>query len=244
MSFNENEYLIQRIRAMKTRFSLLLCAFIISITTHAQIIKSEPSGAKVYFEGSYLGKTPLKLGETSFPYDLVYKIRRDKVDDISKPPYVYVLTLKMDGYEEQSLRIIGEWKHISKYRDLDCVAGLKSGNNYTVVMEKIDMPLFQDEPTDIHWGIDSDPSGARVFWKVNSSIPSAIKSTEYMYLGITPIDLNKPLNIKGLDSENSRNVMVEIKIQSKGFKTQTKTFSAELLTEQNEISWFFELEEE
>lgn len=229
---------------MKIRFFLLLCAIIISITTSAQIIKSEPSGAKVYFEGSYLGKTPLKLGETSFPYDLVYKIRRDKVDDISKPPYVYVLTLKMDGYEDQFLRIIGEWKHISEYRDLDCVAGLKTYNNLTAVMEKIDMPSFQDEPSDIHWGIDSDPSGARVFWKINSSIPSIIKSTDYLYLGVTPIDVNKPLNINGLNSENARNVIVEIKIQSKGYKTQMKTFSAELLTEQNEISWFFELEEE
>lgn len=227
----------------KTVYTLLFfCLYTLSITATGQTINSEPSGAKVYFEGSYLGKTPLKLGATAFPYDLVYLIRRDKVD-VSKPPYEYVLTLKMDGYEDQSVRVIGEWLYISKYRDQNCTAGPKS-NSLTAIMEKIDTPALTDEALDIHWGIDSDPNGARVFWKVTSSIPSIVKSTDFIYLGATPVDTNKPLNIKGLTSENARNVKIEIKIQSKGYKVQTKTFSAELLTEQKEISWFFELEEE
>lgn len=221
---------------------LLFCTCSFSINAIGQTINSEPSGAKVYFEGSYLGETPLKLGATAFPYDLVYMIRKDKVD-VSKPPYEYNLTLKMDGYKDQTLRVIGEWVYISKYNDLNCTAGPKS-TSLTAIMEKDNAFKPTDETYDVHWGIDSDPEGARVFWKVTSNIPSVVKGNDFIYLGATPIDTNKPLNIKGLTSENARNVKIEIKIQSKGFKTQTKTFSAELLTEQNEISWFFELEEE
>ena len=229
---------------MKPHFLILLCAFFISITINVigQTINSEPNGAKVYFEGSYLGKTPLKLGATAFPYDLVYLIRRDKVD-VSRPPYEYELTLKMDGYKDQTLRVIGEWKYISKYRDQNCTAGPRS-TSLTAFMEKDNAFTLTEETLDIHWGIDSDPVGARVFWKVTSSIPSIVKGNDFIYLGATPIDTTKPLNIKGLNSENAKNVKIEIKIQLKGYKTQTKTFSAEHLTEQKEIGWFFELEEE
>ncbi len=233
---------------MKNRlFSLVfcgvLCLFFHAIPANAQLIESSPSGAKVYYEGSYLGKTPLKIGDNVFPTGLMYQIRRDRVDDISKPPYVYVLSLKMDGYEEQTVRIVGEWKYISKYRDQNCTVAPKSWK-YSVVMEKKDTPALEEEAPDIHWGIDSDPSGARVFWKVTSSIPNIVKSTDFIYLGATPIDTTKPLNIKGLTSENASQVKIELKIQSKGYRTETKAFSAELLTDQNELSWFFELIEE
>lgn len=223
-------------------FSCTLCLFINIESAVAQSIESTPSGAKVYFEGSYLGKTPLKLNETSFPYKLVYKIRKDRIEDISSPPYSYLLTLKMDEYEEQTVRIIGEWKYISKYNDLDCVAGPKS-NRVSVVMEKKDIPTIADVSPDVHWSFDSEPSGARVFWKVSSFIPDTVKNTDYIYLGTTPIDAIKPLSIKGLTSKNAAKVKIDVKIQSKGYKTEIKAFSAELLTEQQEISWFFELTE-
>lgn len=220
----------------------ILCLLFHVVPVSAQLIESTPSGAKVYFEGAYLGRTPLSISKTTFPYDLVYKIRRDRAD-VSKPPYSYVLTLKMDGYEDQTVRIVGEWKFISKYRDMDCVAGLKS-TRISTVLEKIDTPEIAEELPDIHWGIDSDPIGARVFWKVTSSIPNVVKSTDFIYLGATPIDITKPLNIRGITGENAGQVKIEVKAQYKGYKTETKAFSAELLTEQNEISWFFELSEE
>ena len=224
-------------------FCCIFCVCFHAVPASAQLIESTPSGAKVYFEGSYLGKTPLRLNQTAFPYELVYKIRRDRVSDISKPPYSYLLTIKMDGYEEQTVRLVGEWKHISPYRDLDCVAGPKN-NKFSVVLEQKDIPVVAEEAPDIHWGIDSEPSGARVFWKVTSSIPNIVKSTDFIYLGATPIDISKPLSIKGLTSANAGQVKIEVKIQSKGYKTEIKAFSAELLTEQKEISWFFELSEE
>lgn len=234
-----------RNRLFSIIFCGALCCFFHAIPATAQLIESTPSGAKVYFEGSYLGKTPLRLWESSFPYELVYKIRRDRIDDESlrKPPYSYVLTLKMDGYEDQTVRIVGEWKYISSIRDIDCVAGLKS-NRISAVMEKKDTPVNLEEAPKVHWGIDSEPCGARVFWKVTSSIPDIVKSTDYIYLGTTPIDTTKPLTIKGLTSENASQVNIHLRIQSKGYKTTTKSFSAELLTEQNELSWFFELDAE
>lgn len=219
--------------------SLSLNSFILQ----AQKIESSPSGAKVYYEGSYLGKTPLKIGDNVFPKPLIYQIRRDKAGDVSKPPYVYVLTLKMPGYEDQTVRIVGEWRFISKYQDQNCTVAPKSWK-YSVVMDEIDAPDISEEVPDIHWGIDSDPSGARVFWRVVSRIPNIVKETDFIYLGSTPIDMVKPLNIKGLTSGNSDNVKIVVRIQSKGYKTETRTFSSNLLTDQNEISWFFELTEE
>ena len=221
------------------------CVFCLLFNTEpviAQQIESTPSGAKVYYEGTYLGKTPLKVNTDVYPQPLIYQIRRDQAD-VSKPPYVYVLTLKMDGYEDQTVRVVGEWKYISKYRDQNCTVSPKSWK-LSAVMEKKDSPVLVEEVSDIHWGIDSDPSGARVFWKVTSSIPSIVKSTDYIYLGSTPIDTTKPLNIKGLTGENASRVTIEIRIQSKGYRTENKAFSAELLTDQKEISWFFELSEE
>ncbi len=231
---------------IKKLFIVICCVFchcFFITPAVAQLIESTPSGAKVYFEGSYLGETPLKISPEVYPTGLIYKIRRDRVDDISKPPYVYVLTLEKKGYEKQTVRIVGEWRYISKYRDQDCVVAPKSFK-YSVVLEKKDTPVLVEKAPDIHWCIDSDPSGSRVFWKVTSTIPNTVKSTDFIYLGATPIDTTKPLNIKGLTNANASQVRIELKIQSKGYRTETKSFSAELLTEQNELSWFFEMIEE
>lgn len=54
------------------------------------------------------------------------------------------------------------------------------------------------EQTIIRWAIDSDPQGARVFYRVISSIPAVVKNTNEAYLMTTPYEETRAFNI--LDS--------------------------------------------
>ena len=77
------------------------------------------------------------------------------------------------------------------------------------------------EQTIIRWAIDSDPQGARVFYRVLSSIPA--------------------VNILGLTYENSRDVQIEIKVVKTGYEAQVKRFNVRQAIDQQEISSFFML---
>ena len=74
------------------------------------------------------------------------------------------------------------------------------------------------EQTIIRWAIDSDPQGARVFYRVLSSIPAVVKNTNETYL-------MRAFNILGLTYENSRDVQIEIKVVKTGYEAQVKRFN-------------------
>ena len=97
------------------------------------------------------------------------------------------------------------------------------------------------EQTIIRWAIDSDPQGARVFWRVLSSIPAQVKNTNETYLMTTPYEETRSFNILGLTYENSRDVQIEIKIVKSGYHTQVKRFNVRQALDQQEISAFFML---
>ena len=103
--------------------------------------------------------------------------------------------------------------------------------------------MMNNKNTNIRWHIDSDPEEAKIFWKVKSFIPD-VKSTELLYLGKTPFNETKPLNIKGLSKDNANKVEIEIEIVKNGYIKQNKSFSGNVLIDQQEISWFFDLIEE
>ena len=75
------------------------------------------------------------------------------------------------------------------------------------------------EQTIIRWAIDSDPQGARVFYRVLSSIPAVVKNTNETYL------MTRAFNILGLTYENSRDVQIEIKVVKTGYEAQVKRFN-------------------
>ena len=235
----------------------------LSLCSNAQIkINSEPSGAKVYQEGKYIGVTPCSASTNMKAKKLVYDIDADKVRDPSKPPYSIEFTLTMDGYEPATVCFEGEYEYhqsgwvgggqkyyIVKPKSYNLFAVLKKEQNINISPIQTTQPenqniIIQEKKEDIRWQFDSEPDGARVFWKVISLEPNVVKNTDPLYLGTTPYNELKPFNIKGLNSENSKNVTIEIEISKKGYKKQIKRFSAESITEQNEISWFFELEKE
>ena len=97
------------------------------------------------------------------------------------------------------------------------------------------------ENTIIRWYLDSDPRGARVFWRVISSVPNEVKNTNETYLMTTPYEETRSFNILGLTYENSRDVTIEIKITKRGYEDQVKRFNVRQAIDQQEISSFFEL---
>ncbi len=97
------------------------------------------------------------------------------------------------------------------------------------------------ERTIIRWYFESDPQGARIFWRVVSSIPNEVKNTNELYLGTTPYEDTRSFNIIGLTEENARDVQIEIKVKRKGYMDQTKRFNVRQALDQQEISSFFEL---
>ena len=97
------------------------------------------------------------------------------------------------------------------------------------------------EKTIIRWYFDSEPRGARVFWRVVSSIPAEVKNTNESYLGTTPFEETRSFNILGLTYENSRDVQIEVKITKPGYIEQTKRFNVRQAIDQMEISSFYDL---
>ena len=97
------------------------------------------------------------------------------------------------------------------------------------------------ERTVIRWYFDSDPRGARIFYRVISSIPGIVKNTNETYLMTTPFEETRAFNILGLTYENSRDVQIEIKVSKKGYEDQIKRFNVRQAIDQQEISSFFEM---
>ncbi len=99
------------------------------------------------------------------------------------------------------------------------------------------------EQSIIRWYFDSDPRGARIFYRVISANPAEVKNTNEVYLTNTPYEETKGFGIPGLTYENSRNVTIEIKISKKGYEEQIKRYNVRQALDQQEISGFFELVE-
>ena len=100
------------------------------------------------------------------------------------------------------------------------------------------------ERTIIRWFFDSDPQGARIYWRVISSVPAEVKNTNELWLGSTPFEETRAFNIQGLTYENSRDVQIEIKVKRKGYIDQNKRFNVRQAIDQQEISSFFDMVKE
>ena len=97
------------------------------------------------------------------------------------------------------------------------------------------------ERTIIRWYFESQPQGARIFWRVISSVPDQVKNTNENWLGTTPFEETRSFNIQGLTYENSRDVQIEIKVRRPGYIDQTKRFNVRQAIDQQEISIFCDM---
>lgn len=93
----------------------------------------------------------------------------------------------------------------------------------------------------IRWYFESEPQGARIFWRVISSVPDQVKNTNENWLGNTPFEETRSFNILGLTYENANDVQIEIKVRRPGYVDQTKRFNVRQAIDQQEISAFFDL---
>ncbi len=100
------------------------------------------------------------------------------------------------------------------------------------------------ERTVIRWYFESEPQGARIFWRVISSVPDQVKNSNENWLGNTPFEETRSFNILGLTYENSRDVQIEIKVRRPGYIDQTKRFNVRQAIDQQEISSFFDMVKE
>lgn len=100
------------------------------------------------------------------------------------------------------------------------------------------------ERTVIRWYFESEPKGARIFWRVVSSVPDEVKNTNELYLGTTPYEDTRAFNIIGLTEKNARDVQIEIKVKRRGYMDQTKRFNVRQAIDQQEISSFFDMVED
>ena len=95
----------------------------------------------------------------------------------------------------------------------------------------------------IRWFFDSDPRGARIFYRVISNVPQQVKNTNESYMTTTPLEETRSLSIPGLTYENSADVIIEIKLSKRGYEDQVKRYNVRQALDQQEISGFFELVE-
>lgn len=97
------------------------------------------------------------------------------------------------------------------------------------------------ERTVVRWYFESQPQGARIFWRVISSIPDQVRNTNELWLGNTPFEETRSFNIQGLTYENSNDVQIEIKVRMNGYRDQTRRFNVRQAIDQQEISSFFDM---
>lgn len=214
----------------------VICLFLIPESAAAQkqiVINSEPANADVYINGAPTNqKTPV----------------------IIKNPggKNFSVSFKKKGYEDGKLLVVKQKQFDGKKGYPQELSYRLTANSYTqdpTIRENAAQQMVsRDNPggttleqTIIRWAIDSDPQGARVFYRVLSSIPAIVKNTNETYLMTTPYEETRSFNILGLTYENSRDVQIEIKVVKTGYEAQLKRFNVRQAIDQQEINSFFML---
>ena len=214
----------------------------------AQIkIQAIPEDAKVYVDGKLVSTTTpatitIKdnlfvglLGTLKDPYKYV-KGKHDISVKVVKEGYEVIddiITPKFTSFGKYGSKYVTSWPENVIYElkpsvDKERVSRTRAGKS---TLEK----------TIIRWYFDSAPQGARIFWRVISSVPDEVKNTNELWLGSTPFEETRSFNIEGLTYENSRDVQIEIKVKCKGYVDQNKRFNVRQAIDQQEISSFFDM---
>ncbi|MDR0981919.1 MAG: PEGA domain-containing protein [Culturomica sp.] len=235
------------------------CATILSGSKQAMSISSIPSGARVFVNGE--DKRVITPAEVKVPRKKVatitlqkqgYEDGEVKVNGSFNPVVIGNILL---GGIPGGLIDLGTgafWKYANPdvfYEFKPSIAEVKSYiADPTIKAGEAQNMVTRDTPGDtelertiIRWYFDSDPRGARIFWRVISSIPAVVKNTNELYLTSTPYEETRSFNILGLTYENSRDVTIEIKVTKSGYEDQVKRFNVRQAIDQQEISGFFEL---
>ncbi len=207
-------------------------------------VESSPTGAKVYFKGQLVcGTTPgsitLKLTKEEMKRGIDLIFRKDGYPDgtvHATPTQTKIGFFKVTD----AMSVAYEFPQSSTYAKDPTIPAGEATNR--VSRDRAGQTAL--ERTIIRWFFDSDPQGARIFWRVVSSIPAEVKNTNETYLMTTPFEETRSFNILGLTYENSRDVQIEIKVMKSGYAPQVKRFNVRQAIDQQEISSFFMLVKE
>lgn len=214
-------------------------------------VVSDPDGATVYLNGMIVATTTpavIKLDKKMVNKNLIFRFEKAGYEpktvivsfdkkEMKKSPIIYG---KLDKDMQAALRA-EEAERARKEREIYKKDPTIPEGQATARVNRDNAGKTAMEQSVIRWYFDSDPRGARVFYRVIFNNPAEVKNTNETYLTNTPYEETKGFSIPGLTYENSRNVTVEIKISKKGYHDQVKRYNVRQALDQQEISGFFEL---
>lgn len=221
-------------------------------------LQSNPSGAKVYHNGKLIcASTPATV---EIPYNgKILPGKKSKWNERkrrSEEASAITLTFVKDGYISSEETITPDITQVKKSEyDFEWPSTVihelipyQDSSDPTIPVGESKKRVSRENPgqtslerTIVRWYFDSAPQGARIFWRVISSVPEEVKNTNELWLGSTPYEETRSFNIQGLTYENSRDVQIEIKVKRKGYMDQNKRFNVRQAIDQQEISSFFDL---
>lgn len=243
-------------------FTIIICAcsFITVTAKEYEVsIVSDPEGATVYLNGKLVCNTTpaiISIDKKMIDKNLLFRFEKSGYEpktvilsfdkkDIKKAPIVYG---KLDR-DEMAVQKAMEAEKARKEREAQVQQAQRikkadpsiPAGQETARVSRDNPGQTSMESTILRWYFDSDPRGARIYYRVISNVPAEVKNTNETYLTSTPYEETKSFSIPGLTYENSRNVTIEIKISRKGYEDQVKRYNVRQALDQQEISGFFEL---
>lgn len=204
-------------------------------------LDSEPRGAKVVFDGRVICESTPATVNLNVPVNAKEK---------NLPKLTFILPGYKTGEETLSFRW-DQGRSEVVWQDAvfhQFTAAAAQPVATTTQKPKTEERVTRENPGStkmedaiIRWYFDSDPRGARIFWRVISNVPSEVKNTNETYLTSTPYEETRSFNILGLTYANSKDVTIEIKVTKRGYVDQVKRFNVRQALDQQEISGFFEM---
>lgn len=225
-----------------------ITAFNVDAKDYELSLVSEPTGATVFLNGNIVAQTTpaiIKIDSKMAKRNLIFLFEKKDYEgktiivnfdkkELKNSPTVFA-KLTLDAAAIQRAKEAERTHEIYK-------------NDPTIPNGQANSQVSRDRPgetkmeeTIIRWYFDSDPRGARIFYRVISNNPSEVKNTNETYLMTTPFEETRSFNIPGLTYTNSRNVTIEIRVSKKGYLDQIKRYNVRQALDQQEISGFFEL---
>ena len=206
-------------------------------------VVSDPEGATVFLNGMIVAQTTpaiINLDKKAVEKNLMFRFEKPGYEsktvivsldkkELKKGAIIYGKLTKLP--ESETMREKQIYKNDPTIPAGQANARVSRDNAGATDMER----------SIIRWYFDSDPRGARIYYRVISNNPNEVKNTNEAYLTTTPYEETKGFSIPGLTYENSRNVTIEIKVSKKGYADQVKRYNVRQALDQQEISGFFEL---
>ena len=176
----------------------------------------------------------IKMQKDGYPSDVFMVLEKDP-DAVAQAPAAVNSNTSVAQNTNVTQQQVNT-NNVSNTTTYNLSNGSQSGNNQMSNQSQSDM-LNRS----IRFNIDSTPRGARVFWRVISSITNEVSGSNEMWLGNTPIEVNRTFNIPGLTYENSRHIQIEIKVRQNGYIDQTRTFNLRQAIDMQDISAYYDL---